>query len=237
MQHRRGRPRSENPPEQRVEAVERALTILEAFADGARRLSLAEIAVRTGLYPSTILRLAASLERFGHVRRGADGMFSLGPSSLRLGMLYRAGFDLAEHVRPALARLVAASEETAAFYIREGNSRICLFRHHPARLIRHHIEEGTALPLELGASGHILRGFTGETDPRALAAAQEHLATSLGERDPEIAAIAAPVLTPQGRFLGALGVTGPIHRFTAAHRARIVEMLRGEAGVVGRGVG
>jgi DNA-binding IclR family transcriptional regulator len=226
---RRGRPAGSNPPEQRVEAVERALSILEAFAHGGARLSLAEIACRTGFYPSTILRLAASLERFGHLRRGADGMFRLGPACLRLGQLYRAGFDLAEHIRPALARLVAASGETAAFYVREGEVRICLFRQHPERLIRHHIEEGASLPLDRGASGHVLRGFTGEADPRAVTARAKGIAISIGERDAETAAIAVPILGADGRFLGALGITGPIGRFADDRLAAFSPLLRAEA--------
>src|SRR3954453_8522208 len=121
---RRGRPPSADRPdgadEPRVEAVERALSVLDAFADGRPRLSLAEIAERTGLYPSTIRRLAASLDRFGYLHRGADGLFRLGPTPLRLGLLYRDAFDLADHVRPALARLVERTGETAAFYVREG---------------------------------------------------------------------------------------------------------------------
>src|SRR3712207_2032245 len=126
---RRGRPPSANRStdrpdgagEPRVEAVERALSILEAFGDGTPRLSLAEIAERTGLYPSTVLRLAASLDRFGYLHRGADGLFRLGSTPLRLGMLYRDAFDLADHVRPALARLVERTGGTAAFYLREGD--------------------------------------------------------------------------------------------------------------------
>ena len=38
----------------------------------------AEVAERAGLYPSTVLRLAASLDRFGYLHRGADGLFRLG---------------------------------------------------------------------------------------------------------------------------------------------------------------
>ena len=38
-------------------------------------------------------------------------------------------------------------------------------------------------------------------------------AMSFGERDPETAAVAAPVFGPEGRLLGAMGITGPITRF------------------------
>ena len=46
-----------------VAALDRAIAILDAFAAADRSLSLAEIAARTGLYKSTILRLANSLLR------------------------------------------------------------------------------------------------------------------------------------------------------------------------------
>ena len=47
----------------RVEAVERALAVLDAFQTDRTEMTLAEIAVATGFYKSTILRLAGSLER------------------------------------------------------------------------------------------------------------------------------------------------------------------------------
>src|SRR5438874_7384017 len=108
------RPKPSAAAEQKVEAVERALAILEAFRDGSKHLSLAELAQRTGLYRSTILRLYASLERFGYLHRGTDGRFCLGPSLLRLGVLYQNAFNLAGYVRPVLQQLVDEPGETAA---------------------------------------------------------------------------------------------------------------------------
>ena len=106
--------------EQRVEAVERALSILEAFGETRGRLTLAQIADETGLYKSTILRLCGSLTRFGYLNRDPDGTFRLGPSLWRLGSSYRRNFDLGEHIRPALRRLVEETGETASFFVREG---------------------------------------------------------------------------------------------------------------------
>ena len=47
----------------RVEAVERALAMLDAFAPELRALSLTELAERTDLYKSTVLRLAKVSDR------------------------------------------------------------------------------------------------------------------------------------------------------------------------------
>ena len=149
-----------------VQAVERALGLMECFGPGDGTLSLAELARRSGLYKSTILRLAASLERFGHLVRDESGGWRLGPATWRLGALYRAGFVLADRVRPELDALAAATEETASFYVREGDRRLCLMRSEPARSIRHSLAEGTVLPLTQGASGKVLRAFaTPEGDP------------------------------------------------------------------------
>jgi DNA-binding IclR family transcriptional regulator len=229
---RPGRP-STRPPEeragQRVESVERALSLLEAFADGAPRLSLGALAQRTGQYRSTILRLAASLERFGHLHRDADGHFRLGPSLLRLGALYQAGFDAADHVRPALARLVEATGETASFYVREGAKRICLHRRNGPRMVRSHLDEGAELPLDRGAAGHVLTAWTETGGMRHAEIRTAGFAISKGERDPDSTAVAVPVFGPRGALFGALGIVGPEARMTQEALTAALGALRAEA--------
>jgi DNA-binding IclR family transcriptional regulator len=215
--------------EQRVEAVERALGILDAFGDGRATLTLGELADRTGLYRSTILRLTASLERFGYVRRGVDGRFRLGPSLWRLGVLYQNAFNLADHVRPALRELVDETGETAAFYVREGDRRICLYRHHAPRLIRHHVEEGAELPLSGGAGARILTAYTGGDDAISRQVRAAGYYVSLGERDPETAAVSAPVFTQGGEFVGAIGVTGTIGRFKEPELSEKIQSVTAKA--------
>lgn len=236
---RRGRPARIAAPaaEQRVEAVERALALLEVFADGARSLTLAELAARAGLYPSTALRLAGSLIRFGYLARSVDGGYRLGPTPFRLGGLYRSAYDLADQIRPALARLVARTGETAGFYVRDGDRRICLFREASPRPIRLHIEEGAAMPLDRGASGHVLMALTDGALPVHEAVRNAGFAISIGQRDPEIAAVAAPVFGRAGRLLGALGISGPVLRLGAAEAEAIAPVVVEEARALSRLLG
>lgn len=228
---------AERAGEQRVEAVERALTILEAFADGSRALALAELTRRTGYYRSTVLRLAASLERFGYLHRDDDGRFRLGASLLRLGVLYQSAFDLAAYVRPALARIVERTEETAAFYIREGDRRICLYRHHSPRLIRHHLVEGAELTLEQGAGARVLMAFTGAPGALYDEVRRAGHYVSMGERDPQTASVAVPVFADGGRFVGAIAVVGLLMDFDAGHVDDVRAVLGAEAARLGRGLG
>lgn len=215
--------------EERVEAVERALTILDAFREGEESLSLAALAEKTGFYKSTILRLAASLERFGYLARDPGGLYRLGPSLWRLGSLYRRSFDLGEHVRPELRRLVEVTTETASFYVREKNERVCLYRLNSPRAVRHHLDEGVRLPLERGAAGRVLLAYGGgEGEPyETIRRTGHHI--SLGERDPEIGAAAVRVRDTAGHVRGALSVSALLSRFGAEAQERALAALSASA--------
>jgi DNA-binding IclR family transcriptional regulator len=226
--------KTEGATEQRVEAVERALSILEAFSDGRQKMPLGELAERTGLYRSTILRLAASLERFGYLHRDTDGQFRLGPTLLRLGVLYRSAFDLSDYVRPILQQTAEETGETSCFYIRDGGRRICLYRASAPRTVRSHVEEGAELPLDRGASAHILVAFTDGTEEFHEAIRSRGFYISHGERDPETKAVAVPVFGPDKKLVGSLGVTGPKNRFDEANCERFVEILTAKAQILSR---
>jgi DNA-binding IclR family transcriptional regulator len=213
----------------RVEAVERALTILCAFQAQGEALSLAEVARRTGFYKSTILRLAASLERMGFLHRDGSGSFTLGPELPRLASLSGPRPDLEQLLRPKLDKLVKATQETASFYIREGQERVCRFRANSPRAARHHLEEGVRLPLASGAAGRILLAFGEDPRPVDLPVRDKGWYVSLGERDPDVAAIAVPVIDRSGHFWGALAVSGLRTRFSESFQRTALEALQGEA--------
>jgi DNA-binding IclR family transcriptional regulator len=56
--------------------------------------------------------------------------------------------------------LVEATQETASFYIRDGDQRICGYRLNSPRSARHHLDEGVRLPLGRGATRRVLLAFT-----------------------------------------------------------------------------
>lgn len=217
-------------PAKGVEALERAFLVLDSLTTGPNPTSLADIARHTGLYKSTILRLLVSLERFDYVVRQSDGRYRLGPATWRLGASYRNTFSVADVIRPELRRLTEETSETASFYVREGQSRICLYRVEPSREIRHSVSEGARMPLERGASGRVLLAFSADANGAEAAVRKARWAASLGERDPEVAAVSVPVFDSVGDLRGALSVSGLITRFTKAERGRILKSLKGAAG-------
>jgi len=212
-------------PKDRVEAVDRALRLLEAFQEPGEAISLAELSKRTGLYKSTILRLMGSLQEFGFVLRRANGTYRLGASLWRLGSLYQQDFIPAELVRPELRALAKATGETASFYVQDGAERVCLFLSNAPRALRHHLSEGARLPMDRGAAGRLLSAFANPDDPTSQEILAAGYAVSLGERDAEVAAIAAPVFEPDGVCAGALTISGPVGRFSSDMLEKSIPMV------------
>lgn len=191
-----------------VEAVERALQLLEAFDDTQEAFELRELAARTGFSKPVIMRLAASLERYGYLRRDAQGRYLLGPSLWRLGARYRRNFSIEDVIRPILEEMVARTQETAAFYVRAGDRRICLYRQNSQRRARHHVEIGDQLPLNAGAAGHLILAYADAEGPLYDEIRARGYHFSHGERDPDVSGIAAPVFRDRGEFVGALITSG-----------------------------
>jgi len=200
-----------------VAAVNRALSILDAFEDSVDGMTLTDLTNATGLYHSTILRLCESLEHFGYLKRLADGRYMLGPTVFHLGMIYQSSFRLQDYALPVLRALVKETGETAAVYVREEDMRLCLYRVEWQRSVRMHVREGERLTLERGAAGHVLRAFAGGTVRGHLKAVRETgYAVSLGERDAESAAIACPVFGAGQKLVCAISLGVPRYRFDRA---------------------
>ncbi|MES2534547.1 MAG: IclR family transcriptional regulator [Pseudomonadota bacterium] len=212
-----------------VAAVERAFAILEAFNQDDITLSLAELAERTGLYKSTILRLIQTLERVGYIGRTAGGDYHIGPRPLRLGRLYQRAVSKEDVIMPALQRLVEVTTESAGFHVRFNDRRLCLYRVDSQQPLRDHFKPGDELPLGRGAAGVVLSAFTEPDDARFADVRQDMVAVSRGTLWPDMGGVAAPVFNADGKLEGALTVSGPATRFDDAAVAQFKPILLSSA--------
>ncbi|MTI17519.1 IclR family transcriptional regulator [Rhodobacteraceae bacterium RKSG542] len=214
-------------PAQRNESVERALSVLQSFSKRKTRLTLTELSRETELHKTTLLRLTRSLQLYGFLNRDLDGQFSLGASVWQLGLVFRDEFNQGKNIRPFLKMLVRNTGETASFYVRAGNDRVCLYRENSSELEVYGVDEGVRMSLDTGASGLVLRQFSGG----AVSDEQRELFNSRftvcmdGVRNPNIASIATPVFTPSGEFAGALTISGPKTRFDPSLKERYVMLV------------
>jgi DNA-binding IclR family transcriptional regulator len=214
-------------------AVDRALTLLLAFRQGDRALALAELAGRTGLYKSTALRLLASLEHAQLMVRGAEGRYALGPAVARLHAIYAASFSMEDVVVPILRELTARTRESAAFHVRQGDARLCLFRVDSPQVVRDHIRAGDLLPLKRGAGGRLLMAFSGAKGAIYDRIRADGVVELHGDRVPELTGISAPVFRGEGDLAGALTLTFPTGRSKPEFKAMVRDAARKLTGRLG----
>ncbi|RFU13830.1 GAF domain-containing protein [Rhodobacteraceae bacterium W635] len=213
----------------RIDAVERAMSILSAFSSQRRRMTLTELAEETGLHKSSVLRQANSMLLYGFLIRDAEGRYGIGASVWRLGLIFRQDYQNGVTIRPVLRNLVARTGETASFYVRAGEDRVCLYRENSPNLIRYHLDEGMRLPMDRGSVAMVLRRCAGEDVPADIAFTPAGSVDMAGGRNPNIASVATPVIAPGGDLLGALAVSGLTTRFTPDKRAQALQLIEQHA--------
>lgn len=209
-----------------VTAVARAMAILDAFQANEASVSLSELARRTDLHKTTVLRIARTMAAARYVVQMSDGSWRLGPNAGWIGARYQTTFDGSTRIESILRNLSNATGESAIYYIREENSRICVVRVDGPNTDYRHVRVGEALPIARGAVGHVLLAFSGEPGSQydAIRRAGYHL--TLGERDPLVGSLACPVFGLNSALLGCIGLAGPIKRFTRSTCARHLPALR-----------
>lgn len=197
-------------------AVRRAMKVLAAFGMDDASLPLAELSRRTGYHRSTVLRLARTLAADNYLVQKDDGAWRLGRAAGWLGACYQATFDVHEVVEPVLRDLALKTGESATFYVRDGDQRICIVRVEGSKSVRHHVRIGLALPLNVGGPGLVILAFSGTPGEPFETIRRDGYRIALGERDPEVSSISVPVFGVHWKVLGALCISGPISRLKGA---------------------
>lgn len=193
-------------------AVDRAVSLLAAFRTGDKAISVTELADRTRLYKSTVLRLLASLAHGGLVQKTPEGMWSLGAEVARLAGIYAASFSLEDVLLPEMRDLVERTQESVAFHIRQGEQRLVLLRVDSPQLLRDHVRVGDVLPLNRGAGGRVLMAYAGAKGRVYDQVRADGYVMLTSDRIPGLVGISAPVWNASNQLVGALTLTVPEQR-------------------------
>ena len=208
-----------------VGVLDKAAVVLAALEAGP--VTLAGLVAATGLARPTAHRLAVALEHHRLVARDLQGRFVLGP---RLGELSAAvGEDrLLVVAGPILHRLREISGESAQLYRRQGDQRVCVAAAERMTGLRDTVPIGSALTMHAGSAAQVLlaweepeRLHRGLREAKFSATALSGVrrrgwAQSIGEREPGVASVSAPVRGPNAKVVAAVSVSGPIERLTRA---------------------
>lgn len=206
-----------------VGVLDKAAHILDALESGP--LTLAGLVSATGLARPTAHRLAIALEHHRFVTRDLSGRFVLGPRFSELAGA--AGEDrLTASANPVLIALRDATKESAQLYRRQGDHRICVAAAERMTGLRDTVPVGSTLTMQAGSAAQILlaweetdrlhRGLKGArfTASDLSAVRRRGWAQSVGEREPGVASVSAPVRGANGKVIAAVSISGPIERLT-----------------------
>ena len=238
-----------------VNAVLKALQVLDCF-QVQPLLQLKKICELTGMNRSRVIRLCGTLESKGYLAYESETRhYRLGSRILSLSKVYESSNNLISFARPILRYVVEHTGESVSLFIVDGLKRFCVAGEEGTFSIRYNIPEGQPIPLYAGAGGKLLLAFGPEelrrkvlrrsrlkrltpattTDPQKLetefeAIRRQGYASSCGEREPDVAALAAPIYNHEGTVCASLTLAGPIHRFSGEPGANHLRILLAAAG-------
>ncbi|MDO5068540.1 MAG: IclR family transcriptional regulator [Propionibacteriaceae bacterium] len=206
-----------------VGVLDKAAAVLSALETSP--LTLAGLVTATGLARPTAHRLAVALEHHRLVGRDIQGRFVLGSRLVELAGA-AAEDPLLTTAGPILTRLRDITGESAQLFRRQGDIRVCAAAVERPSGLRDTVPLGAQLSMTAGSAAQVLLAWEEpEHLPRLLEGAaftiaglqqvrRRGWAQSVAEREPGVASVSAPVLSPTGRIIAAVSVSGPIERLT-----------------------
>lgn len=234
------KPTTPPPAEARggIQVIERMMTLLDALADREAPTSLKQLALETGLHPSTTHRILAAMANAGFVERDGAGHYRLGIRLLELGNLVKARLDIRAIALPFMEALHDQLDESINLGVRQGDEIVYVERTSSGRsTVRAVHLVGARAPLHVTAVGKLYLADEGAAAVAAYArrtglpGATPHSLTSLAalsrelekvrlqgvafdneEIEPGLRCIAAPVHDDSGALVAGLSVSAPAER-------------------------
>lgn len=219
----------------KIQATDTAFDIVEEL-HRHERATITELATALDLSTSTVHGHLVTLEDRGYVVRN-DGAFQVGLRFFSLGAHARRQKNEYDIIRSRIDRLATETDERAQYLIEENGRGIYVYVAEGQRSVPSHTRIGKIRYLNTCASGksilaHLPRervesiieqwGLKQQTsntitDTEQLFAELEGVrrqgyAINREESADGLLAIGAPVSTPNGAVLGAVSLSGPVHR-------------------------
>jgi DNA-binding IclR family transcriptional regulator len=245
--------RTGKPAVRRIEAVQRAVAVLDVLAEEGAELGTNEIARRTDINPSSVSRLLATLVNTQLVQHTpSTGRYRLGSRILQLAGAARNYFDIRSLARPHLEDLAVITGETTTLSLPAEHEVLTIdFAQSEALVLsvasvgRSSVPHATAVgKVFLAWGSHVpdddLVAFTARTitDLDLLRDEVERVrslgwALAVGEREKQLNAVAVPVLDTADRLTAIIGVQGPSTRFTQRAMRAAVSAMAERADTIG----
>ena len=158
-----------DPKDGGVQSVDRALLIIETLAEDDEGYRLTDLAVRTGLSPSTVHRLLTTLEkrRFVQFDRG-ESTWHIGAQSFAVGSTFVRRRNFVTQALPYLRKLRDQTRETANLAVVDDGAMVVLTRVESREIMRSVTKAGGRVPMVASGLGKALLATYSEQDVFAI---------------------------------------------------------------------
>ncbi len=218
-----------------IAALERGLSVLEAFSSKSSSLSMTEIAQQAGLNKSTAFRVTYTLEELGYLKRDPETKrYRPGLKVLRLGFSALNSLEMGQVAQPFLKALSDQCGETTNMTVRDERDIVYVARNKTQQILSVDLHLGSRLPVYctsmgkaqlidltpeeladlLGAEPYPRRGPNTITTLDELTAELDRVrrqgyAVNDEELVAGLRAVAAPVRGHTNRIVGAINISVP----------------------------
>ncbi|CAH1747256.1 Predicted Lactate-responsive regulator, IclR family [Thauera humireducens] len=139
-----------------IQVIDRMMKLLDVLAQHPDPVPLKQLALETGLHPSTAHRILGAMTQSGFVDRSEAGIYRLGIRLLELGSLVKSRISLRDTAMPLMLKLHGATGESVNLGIRAGDEIVYVDRTSSGRSsVRVVHIVGARAPLHTTATGKL----------------------------------------------------------------------------------
>ncbi|CAB1367987.1 IclR family transcriptional regulator [Denitratisoma oestradiolicum] len=230
----------EAEPRGGIQVIERMMKLLDTLSYHHDPISLKQLALETGLHPSTAHRILAAMASADFVERAEPGTYRLGIRLLELGNIVKSRINIRDSAMPLMQQLHQRLGESINLGVRQGDEIVYVERTSSGRSsVRVVHLVGARAPLHVTAVGKLYlaegnaesvrdyarrTGLPGRTPgsitnivalEKELARVRRHgVAFDNEEIELGLRCVAAPVRDDAGHLVAGLSVSAPADRYS-----------------------
>jgi IclR family transcriptional regulator, KDG regulon repressor len=254
----------ENESIYRVQALERALDILDCFSFQDRELGLSDVAGKTGLNKTTVKRLISNLTDRGYLQQVPNTkQYQLGMRLFELGGIVFSSLSLRKTAAHHIALLSNETNTTVLLAVTMEDELVYVDKREGKGMIRISSDVGWRRPLHYGMLGMVLMAHMDPdnvdrilkktplaphtpysiVDPDAFSARLEEIRKNgyILEREEAvegILGIAAPIRDYSRQVIAALGIALPLSKnHSEKHLEKVTDLVRATADEISSDLG
>ena len=234
-----------------IQAVERALTILDLFDEHSTELKITEISERMNLNKSTVHSLLKTLKKSGYIDQdGESGKYKLGMKLLERGNFVITNLDVRNIAKKYLLDLSKKTGHTLHLVILEGKEGLYIDKVEGTSANVLYSRIGRRVPIHTSGVGKLLVALSSQEEidkmmdgyifdqrtPRTITNKTDFLnelaeikingfAYDREENEPGICCLAFPIRNHTGNAIAAFSVSMPTPRLNDEEMERIIPLM------------